>query len=89
MDSEPRNLGAKVMWTQQLDELQNPRPDEVLEEDGLVAFLKHKLDGADQPMRVQQFTGGMANLTYLLSFGDTHQYVLRRPADRSLCADGS
>ena len=79
MDSEPRNPGAKIMWTQQLNELHNPRPDEVLDEDGLAAFLKHKLEGADQSMRVQQFTGGMANLTYLLSFGDTHEYVLRRP----------
>jgi aminoglycoside phosphotransferase (APT) family kinase protein len=30
-------------------------------------------------MRVQQFGGGAANLTYLLTFGDTHDYVLRRP----------
>ena len=42
-------------------------------------YLKDKLDGADFPLKVRQFGGGAANLTYLLQFGDSHEYVLRRP----------
>ncbi len=54
------------------------RPDERFDEARLHAWLKDKLPGADQPLQVRQFTGGVANLTYLLDFGE-HQYVLRRP----------
>ncbi|MCY4073222.1 MAG: phosphotransferase family protein [Chloroflexi bacterium] len=67
------------MSTGQMKDLQDPRPDEVFDEAKLAAFLAGELEGADQPMTVRQFTGGMANLTYLLSFGDTQEYVLRRP----------
>lgn len=67
------------MCTQQMNDLQDPRPDEVFDEAGLAAFLAGELDGADQPMTVRQFTGGMANLTYLLRYGDKQEYVLRRP----------
>jgi aminoglycoside phosphotransferase (APT) family kinase protein len=55
------------------------RPDEQLDEAKIREFLKGKLEGADQLMTVQQFGGGAANLTYLLTFGDERQYVLRRP----------
>lgn len=67
------------MRPEQVNDLQDPRPDEGLDSGALAPFLADELEGADQPMRVQQFTGGMANLTYLLCFGDTHEYVLRRP----------
>jgi len=55
------------------------RPDEQFDEAKVAAYLKDKLPGADQPMTVKQFPGGAANLTYLLQFGDEHEYVLRRP----------
>ena len=67
------------MSAQQMNDLGDPRPDEGFDEASLAAFLAGKLDGADQPMTVRQFTGGMANLTYLLRFGDAREYVLRRP----------
>ncbi|MCY4021580.1 MAG: phosphotransferase family protein [Chloroflexi bacterium] len=67
------------MSTQPISDLQDPRPDEVFDEASLAAYLAGELEGADQPMTVRQFTGGMANLTYLLRFGDTQEYVLRRP----------
>ena len=54
------------------------RPDERFDEARLQSWLKDKLPGADAPLTVRQFTGGVANLTYLLDFGE-HQYVLRRP----------
>lgn len=54
------------------------RPDEKLDEQRLAAYLRGKLDGAEQPLTVRQFGGGSANLTYLLDYG-TQQYVLRRP----------
>lgn len=55
------------------------RPDERFDETRVVDFLRGKLDGSDLPMTVRQFGGGAANLTYLLTFGETHEYVLRRP----------
>ncbi len=67
------------MCRQQMNDLQDPRPDEGFDKANLAGFLADELEGADQPMTVRQFTGGMANLTYLLSFGDTQEYVLRRP----------
>jgi aminoglycoside phosphotransferase (APT) family kinase protein len=54
------------------------RPDERFNEARLAAYLSDKLPGADQPLAVRQFGGGVANLTYLLSYGG-HEYVLRRP----------
>ncbi len=71
--------GIQNMWTQQEDDIQDPRPGEGFDEARLAAYLAAKLEGALQPMTVRQFTGGMANLTYLLRFGDSHEYVLRRP----------
>lgn len=55
------------------------RPDERFDEARLQAYLRGKLPGAEQAMRVQQFAGGKANLTYLLEFGADREYVLRRP----------
>jgi len=55
------------------------REEERFDEALLAAYLRDKLEGADQPLIVRQFPHGAANLTYLLQFGDTHEYVLRRP----------
>lgn len=54
------------------------RPDERFDEDRLADYLRERLPGADGPLKVRQFGGGAANLTYLLDFG-SQQYVLRRP----------
>ena len=69
-----------------LPELHKPRPGEAFDEARLAAFLMDKLEGADQPMRVLQFGGGMANLTYLLQFGLSREYVYRRPPRKAFAA---
>ncbi len=61
------------------DNLIEIRPDERFDEARLQAYLRGRLPGAAEPMSVRQFSGGKANLTYLLSFGASHEYVLRRP----------
>lgn len=58
------------------------REDERFDEAKLHAWLQGRLEGAHQPMRVEQFGGGHANLTYLLHFGEgpeAREYVMRRP----------
>lgn len=55
------------------------RPDERFDEARLHDYLRGKLPGTDAAMRVRQFSGGKANLTYLLQFGADCDYVLRRP----------
>ena len=67
-------------------DLHEPRPGESFDEARLAAFLKGKLKGADKPLRVLQFGGGMANLTYLLRFGDEQEYVYRRPPLKAFAA---
>lgn len=67
------------MFPQKKQDVIEVRSDETFDEQVVAEFLRDKLDGADQPMSVRQFGGGAANLTYLLKFGDTHEYVLRRP----------
>lgn len=55
------------------------RAEEGFDSARLATWLRdHSLPGSDAPLRVRQFGGGKANLTYLLDFG-THEYVLRRP----------
>jgi aminoglycoside phosphotransferase (APT) family kinase protein len=54
------------------------REDERFDERRLQAWLLGRLEGTDRPLRVRQFGGGAANLTYLLDF-DGVEYVLRRP----------
>lgn len=60
-----------------------PRPDEQLDEAKLADYLADKseqLGVADaRQFTVRQFGGGMANLTYLLTFADGRERVLRRP----------
>jgi aminoglycoside phosphotransferase (APT) family kinase protein len=60
------------------DDTINVRPDERFDEKRLAAYLNGRLPGADRLLRVRQFGGGAANLTYLLDYG-VHEYVLRRP----------
>src|SRR5262245_27003054 len=58
------------------------RPDERFDEERLAGWLHGRLEGAEPPLRVRQFGGGHANLTYLLAFGDAasrREFVLRRP----------
>lgn len=61
------------------------RPDEGFDVERVSEFLRGDLPGSDRPLRVRQFGGGHANLTYLLRFGGEHEgeevveYVLRRP----------
>ena len=54
------------------------RHDERLDLTRLEPWLRARLPDATGDLRVEQFGGGHANLTYLLRFGDT-EYVLRRP----------
>ena len=63
-------------------ELIAERPDERLDTSRLEPYLRTHLPGADGELRVAQFHGGKANLTYLLRFGDAdspREFVLRRP----------
>ena len=55
------------------------RPDERFDEGRLAAYLRGKLEGAGSELRVRQFKGGKANLTFRLRFGSGQEYVLRRP----------
>ncbi len=55
------------------------RPDERFDESRLGRYLRDRLPGAQDDMSVRQFSGGKANLTYLLTFGESLEYVLRRP----------
>jgi aminoglycoside phosphotransferase (APT) family kinase protein len=54
------------------------RRDEQLDWPGLETWLRRHVDGLEGEMRVAQFTGGHANLTYCVSFG-RHELVVRRP----------
>ena len=60
------------------DDTSEVRPDERLDEGRLQDFLRGKLEGSERPLRVRQFGGGAANLTYSLAMGGL-EYVLRRP----------
>ncbi len=55
------------------------RPDEQLDARVVADYLRGKLPASEQPLAILQFPGGHANLTYLLRYGGTHEYVLRRP----------
>lgn len=58
------------------------REDERFDEGVLQDYLRGRVEGAEAPLRVEQFGGGHANLTYLLHFGEgegAREYVLRRP----------
>ena len=59
-------------------ELIATRIDEALDTARLEPWLREHLPETPGPLRVAQFGGGHANLTYLLRFGAS-EYVLRRP----------
>lgn len=66
-------------------ELIEVRPDEQFDQTSLWRWLQGRLPGAEGELTVRQFSGGKANLTYLLRFGPGSnfpqgiEYVLRRP----------
>lgn len=60
------------------EDLIDLRPDEIIDAAKVADFLRGKLQGSDQHLTIRQFSGGAANLTYLLDYG-SHEYVLRRP----------
>lgn len=55
------------------------RTDEDFDHKRLADYLAGKVPGSELPLEVVQFAGGHANLTYLLRYGGSHEYVLRRP----------
>lgn len=59
-------------------ELAPVRPDEEMDWPRLEAWLVETLGDVEGPMRVLQFPGGHANLTYCVRFGD-RELVVRRP----------
>ena len=61
-----------------MDEAAAIREGEALDFNSLEQYLRKELPELKGAMRVQQFHGGHANLTYLLQF-DQEEYVLRRP----------
>lgn len=79
MKKEPVREGDKRAMGNQIGEDTIPvRPDERFDEARLAEYLRGQLPGTEHPLRVRQFGGGAANLTYLLDYGQV-QYVLRRP----------
>ena len=80
---------AEIDHDQPLPEFGEVREEEQLDWPRLVAYLQeHKVAGTDQPLEVKQFYGGHSNLTYLLRFGDQHEWVVRRPPFGPLPAGG-
>ncbi len=59
-------------------ELIEVRADERLDLERLEPWLRQRLAGAEGALRVRQFGGGHANLSYMLRFGE-REFVLRRP----------
>lgn len=59
-------------------ELRETRADERLPLERLEPYLRAQLPRAQGAIEVQQFGGGHANLTYMISFG-AEEWVLRRP----------
>ena len=65
---------------QPLPEFGDVRDEEQLDWPKLVAFMRaHHVEGVGPPLTVKQFRGGHSNLTYLLRFGDSVEWVVRRP----------
>ncbi len=60
-------------------ELIEVRPDERFDLEAVQRYLHGQLGGDHGELRVRQFAGGHANLTYLLEYADGSEYVLRRP----------
>lgn len=65
---------------QPLPEFDEVRDEEQLDWSKLAEYLRaHEVPGAGLPMTVKQFKAGSSNLTYLLRFGEEHEWVVRRP----------
>jgi aminoglycoside phosphotransferase (APT) family kinase protein len=83
-DSAPsdarKRSGARIpILSPPVSELIDVRPDERFDLDRLTAWMR-TVDGLPDGMpEVSQFGGGKANLTYLLSYHDGSELVLRRP----------
>ncbi len=60
------------------EDLIDVRPDERLDIMRLADYLEARVEGAEGTPTVRQFSGGHANLTYLLTYPGA-EYVLRRP----------
>lgn len=66
-------------YAQEVDDLISVRPDERFDVETLASWLD-SVDGIPAGVpSVTQFGGGKANLTYLLTFPDSQELVLRRP----------
>ena len=65
------------------------RPDEGFDVNRLRRYLRDRLPGAHDEMTVRQFSGGKANLTYLLNFGDSTGIRIAPAAIGRLCAVGT
>ncbi len=61
-----------------IDEAKAVRTGEEQDWKSLESYLNQKVEACQGKMQVAQFYGGHANLTYLLTFGDS-EFVLRRP----------
>ena len=73
-------MAEEIDKDQPLPEYGEVRDEEQLDWPKLVTYLReNKVAGSDQPLKVLQFRGGHSNLTYLLRFGDHHEWVVRRP----------
>ena len=59
-------------------EIIKPRAGEDLDRARLAEYVRDKLPGGELPLFLRQFSGGHANLTYLLTLGE-RDFVLRRP----------
>ena len=70
--------GTCTTWALDTPETIPPRPGEELDAAVVAAYLRPRLPHTEEALTIRQFTGGYANLTYLLRFG-THEYVLRCP----------
>jgi aminoglycoside phosphotransferase (APT) family kinase protein len=66
------------MTTDYVPEHAPVRPGDELDWDRLAGYLAARLDGIGPLVSVRQFTGGAANLTYLVEFAD-RRLVVRRP----------
>jgi aminoglycoside phosphotransferase (APT) family kinase protein len=67
---------------QAVPEVIDVRPDERFDAARVAEYLAGRIPGSERSLRVRQFGGGHANLTYLLQYGDGDdcvEYVLRRP----------
>lgn len=62
-----------------MDELIDVRADEGFDVAGLTDWMSRQSDIPAGSPEVHQFAGGKANLTYLLTFPDASELVLRRP----------